>query len=103
MLTPTQAAPPPQIGVLASNPDDPMAPFLASSPYGIYTLPFNLSGQPAISLPGGSTAGNDEWPAGLPLGVQWVAPQNQERLLLTVARQWEEAAPWSARIPPIFG
>ncbi|MAI79699.1 MAG: 6-aminohexanoate hydrolase [Deltaproteobacteria bacterium] len=103
LMTPTQAAPPPRIGQLASNPDEPMAPFVLSSPYGIYTLPFNLSGQPAISLPGGVTQGGGDWPAGLPLGVQLVGSQGEEGLLLSLARQWEEASPWSSHRPAIFG
>ena len=103
LLTPTQADPPPRIGTLASNPENPLAPFMASSPYGAYTLPFNLSGQPAISLPGGFTRGDGSWPQGLPLGVQLIARQGEERLLFSVARQWEEAAPWADHVPPIFG
>ena len=103
LLTPTQAAPPPRIGELGSDPENPLAPFLASAPYGVYTLPFNLSGQPAISLPAGFTRGDEKWPSGLPLGVQFVARQGEERLLFSVARQWEQAAPWAHHVPPIFG
>ena len=43
------------------------------------TYPFNLTGHPALSLPAGVT------PAGLPVGVQLVAPLGKDRLLLTVA------------------
>ena len=103
LLTPTQAAPPPALGELASDPENPLAPFIASSPYGLYTLPFNLSGQPAISLPAGFTQGDAKWPEGLPLGVQLVARQGEERLLLALAQQWEQAEPWSHHAPPIFG
>jgi amidase len=77
---------------------------LRSAPYGVFTLPFNLSGQPAISLPGGFTqAGDAEWPPGLPLGVQLVAPYGEERMLLTTGAQLEEAAPWADQRPPHFG
>jgi amidase len=104
LLSPTQAAPPARIGTLGSTREEPLAAFLRSAPYGVFTLPFNLSGQPAISLPGGFTqAGDSEWPAGLPLGVQLVAPQGGERTLLAVSAQLEEAAPWALQHPPHFG
>ncbi|MBW2231580.1 MAG: amidase [Deltaproteobacteria bacterium] len=104
LLTPTQAAPPVRIGTLGSTREEPLAGFLRSAPYGVFTLPFNLSGQPAISLPGGFTqAGDAEWPTGLPLGVQLVAPYGEERMLLTTGAQLEEAAPWADQRPPHFG
>jgi amidase len=69
----------------------------------VFTLPFNLSGQPAISLPGGFTGGDDVWPSGLPLGVQLVAGYGSERTLLGVAAALEEIAPWVDKVPPHFG
>lgn len=103
LLTPTQAAPPVRLGTLGSTREQPLRGFLLSAPYGVFTLPFNLSGQPAISLPGGFTEGDDVWPRGLPLGVQIVAPYGAERLLLRVAGELEEAAPWADSLPPNFG
>ncbi len=94
LVTITQASPPPEIGELVSTPDEPLRALLLSAPYGACTLPFNLSGQPAISLPLHWTA------AGLPMGVQVIAPYAREDLLLQVATQLEQAAPWAQRIPP---
>jgi len=57
--------------------------------------PFNVTGQPAISLPLHTTTD------GLPLGVQLVAAFAREDQLLSLAAQAEEAAPWAARTPPL--
>jgi amidase len=58
-------------------------------------MPFNFTGQPAISLP-------LHWnEAGLPIGVQLVAASAREDLLLRVAGQLEEARPWRDRRPPV--
>ena len=68
---------------------------MKAAPYGTFTLQFNLSGQPAISLP-------LHWNAvGLPIGVQLVAPTAREDLLVRVAAQLERAAPWAERLPPV--
>jgi len=93
LVTPTQAAPPPELGYLPPSREEPFLAFVRSAPYGACTLPFNMSGQPAISLPLHWT------PEGLPIGVQLVAPYAREDLLLTVAAQLEEAAPWAGRRP----
>jgi amidase len=95
LVTVTQAQPPPEIGYLSSTPEEPLRAILLSSPYGACTLPFNLSGQPAISLPLHWTAD------GLPIGIQLVARYGREDVLLQVATQLEQAAPWAQRIPPI--
>ena len=58
-------------------------------------MPFDFTGQPAISLP-------MHWNGdGLPIGVQLVAPPWREDLLLRVAAQLEAAQPWANRRPPI--
>lgn len=56
---------------------------------------FNMTGQPAISLP-------LHWSkAGLPIGTQWVAPFGREDLLIRLASQLETARPWAGRKPPL--
>ena len=64
--------------------------------YGPFTAVFNITGQPAISLPLGQSG------TGLPVGVQIVAPYGREDLLFRVAARLEEAAPWRHRTPPVF-
>jgi amidase len=56
--------------------------------YGPFTVVFNISGQPALSLPLGRGA------TGLPIGVQLIAPYGREDLLFRLAARFEEAAPW---------
>ena len=61
--------------------------------FAAYTPAFNMSGQPAISLP---LHRNDD---GLPIGVQLVAAYGREDVLLRVAAQLESAHPWSDHPP----
>jgi amidase len=58
-----------------------------------YTFQFNVTGQPAISLPLHWT---DD---GLPIGVQFVARSANEALLIRVAAQLEHSMPWADRLP----
>ena len=60
-----------------------------------YTTLFNVTGQPAMSVP---LYWND---AGLPIGVQFVGRYSDEATLLRLAGQLEKAQPWSERVPPI--
>lgn len=62
--------------------------------YAPFTAMFNITGQPAISLP---LAWSDE---GLPVGVQLVGRYGDEASLLRVASQLEQIFPWSGRLPP---
>ncbi|WP_433256236.1 amidase [Streptosporangium sp. CA-135522] len=64
--------------------------------YGPFTMVFNISGQPAISLPLGRSD------SGLPIGVQIIAPYGREDLLFQVATQLEQAMPWKHQIPRFF-
>jgi aspartyl-tRNA(Asn)/glutamyl-tRNA(Gln) amidotransferase subunit A len=53
-----------------------------------FSNPFNLSQQPAASVPCGLTA------AGLPVGLQIVGPMHADALVLRAARAFEAARPW---------
>jgi amidase len=60
-----------------------------------WTPPFNLTGQPGITIPAGLGAD------GLPLSVQLVGRPNDEATLYALAAQIEQARPWADRRPPI--
>jgi aspartyl-tRNA(Asn)/glutamyl-tRNA(Gln) amidotransferase subunit A len=53
-----------------------------------FTFPFNISGQPAASVPCGFTS------AGLPIGLQIVGPWRSEALILRAARAFESVRPF---------
>ncbi|GIW43798.1 MAG: 6-aminohexanoate-cyclic-dimer hydrolase [Candidatus Binatia bacterium] len=95
LLTPTMAEPPPRLGEVCGTAEEPMRGFQRSIPMVAFTAPFNVTGQPAASVP-------FYWSSeGLPIGVQLVAAYGQEELLFSLARQLEEARPWMGRKPPI--
>lgn len=93
LVSPTSGMLPPSVDWAPwdQSPEDHMTTFAA---FPNFAQPFNLSGQPAISLPLGQSR------EGLPIGVQLAARRGDESLLLGVARQLELAAPWSDRRPP---
>lgn len=93
LLTPTLGAPPPELGWFTGAGPDQEGPRIAG--FIPYTAQFNLTGQPAISLPLHWT------PGGLPVGVQLAAAYGREDVLVRVASQLEQAAPWSGRRPPV--
>jgi amidase len=95
LVTPTIAEPPPKLGEFDSPPDNPMQGLFRAAGLVPYTPAFNVTGQPAVSVP---LHWND---AGLPIGVQLVAAFGREDVLLRVAAQLEVAAPWSGRTPPV--
>ena len=90
LCTPTIAGPPPRLGLL-SGPDA-MTHLLAILQY---TAQFNVTGQPAISLP------LHESRDGLPMGVQFVAAPWREDVLVRLAAQLEQARPWIGRVPRV--
>src|SRR6266702_1351787 len=93
LVTPTVGAPPPELGwFTAAGPEQEGARIAGFIPY---TAQFNMTGQPAVSLPLHWTSG------GLPVGVQLVAAYGREDLLVRVASQLERAAPWADRHPAL--
>ena len=59
-----------------------------------YTMPFNLTGNPAVSLPAGFDG------AGMPVAIQLVAPVGADPSLLRVSAAFERACPWAHHQPP---
>jgi amidase len=93
LVTPTVAAPPPELGwFTAEGPEHEGRRINSFIPY---TAQFNVTGQPAVSLPLHWT---DD---GLPVGVQLVAAYGREDVLVRVAAALEQAAPWAGRRPGI--
>jgi len=97
LMTPTLATPPQKLGALDAN-----APgmtlqrwFEACTAAVPFTGLFNMTGQPAISLPLGESR------EGLPIGIQFVAPYGDEATLYRLAGELERAAPWAARKPAL--
>jgi amidase len=90
LLTPSLAQRPLPIGHLTASGSDPMTEAINFTPF---TPLWNVTGQPAISLP--LFQGDD----GLPLGIQLVGPPLGEGLLLSLAAQLEQARPWVTRQP----
>ncbi len=72
--------------------EDPLAMYLSD----IYTISANLAGLPGISVPCGLTA------AGLPVGLQILAPAFEEEKLLRIARMYEQATDWHTRRPAMI-
>ncbi|HVM40198.1 MAG TPA: amidase [Acidimicrobiia bacterium] len=96
LVTPTISEPPPPLGEFTDTPDFPGRGLVKSSAIVPFTVPFNITGQPAVSLP---LSWNE---AGLPVGVQFVAAYGREDVLIRLASQLEEARPWADRRPAIF-
>lgn len=76
IATPTSPVPAFSIG---EKSHDPLAMYLAD----IFTVPVNIVGVPAISIPSGKTE------AGLPLGMQFIAPHMREDVLFTIGKDFE--------------
>jgi amidase len=90
LLTPTVPEPPPPLGQF-HDANNALAGLIRSSQIISFVAPFNITGQPAISLP---LHIND---AGLPIGVQLVAASYREDFLLRTAAELELAMPWPTK------
>jgi len=87
LITPTSPTVPFKIG---EKVDDPLQMYLSD----VCTLPINIAGIPAISIPAG-------FADGLPVGMQVIGKPLSEETLLRVAFAYEQATDWHKRRPPI--
>jgi len=87
LVTPTSPTVPFQLG---SRVDDPVQMYLSD----VFTLPINIAGVPAISIPAGFTGG-------LPIGMQIIGKPFDEETILRMAFAYEQATDWHSARPPI--
>ena len=92
-LTPTLTRPPRPVGYYDMGMTD-LDAYNALWGDSVFAFPFNVSGQPAISLPTGQAEG-------LPAGVQLVGRPGDEMRLLALSAVLEQAMPWADRRPPV--
>jgi aspartyl-tRNA(Asn)/glutamyl-tRNA(Gln) amidotransferase subunit A len=92
LLTPTTAVAPFPVG--QSGPREVAGQAVSVLGWMPFTFPFNLTGQPAASVPAGVTA------EGLPVGLQIVGRRNADRTVLAASAAYEAACPWRERRPP---
>ena len=59
---------------------------------GALTIPANISGNPAVSVPAGLVDGR-------PVGIQFIGRQHEDRMILDLARAWEQLQPWPLVAP----
>ena len=93
LITPTLAVPPFCVG--QNNADPFPGQQLGDLQWTAFTYPFNLTGQPATSVPCGWTKSN------LPVGMQIIGRRFDDCLVLRAARACEQIQPWVDRKPPI--
>jgi aspartyl-tRNA(Asn)/glutamyl-tRNA(Gln) amidotransferase subunit A len=92
LLTPTVAVPP--FDAADPPPRDIAGQQVSVLGWMPFTYPFNLTGQPAASVPAGLTEDNR------PVGLQIVGRRHADRTVLAASAAYEAASPWAARRPP---
>ncbi|MEW9807093.1 amidase [Mesorhizobium marinum] len=93
-LTPTLTQLPRPVGYYDMSETD-LDAYNAKWMDSVFMYPFNMSGQPAMSIPLGMSA------SGVPIGVQAVARYGDEATILALATMLEQEMPWKDRRPPI--
>jgi len=97
LLTPGLGMLPPKLGWMDMMLDDADEYWDRVFTFSPFTVWFNITGQPGITLPTGVSE------TGLPISVQLVAPYGDEATLLRLAAQLEVARPWADRRPAMAG
>jgi amidase len=97
LLSPVTLAPPPRIGHLDPVNVEPREFNRRQSFVFGYTPPYNMTGQPSLSLPMGQSKD------GLPIGMMFTSRIGDEAVLYRLAAQLEEAQPWKDRRPMVWG
>ncbi|MFC1940068.1 Asp-tRNA(Asn)/Glu-tRNA(Gln) amidotransferase subunit GatA [Chloroflexota bacterium] len=87
LVTPTSPTVPFKIG---EKVDDPLQMYLSD----VCTLPINIAGVPAISIPAG-------FADGLPIGMQIIGKPFSEETLLKIAHAYQQATDWHKRKPSV--
>jgi amidase len=93
LLTPATNGIPPAVGAFSTL-DLAEQSWQLGEAFGLYTVPYSFTGQPAVTLPA-------TWIDGMPIGIQLVADYGREDILLRVASQLERVRPWADRWPLI--
>jgi aspartyl-tRNA(Asn)/glutamyl-tRNA(Gln) amidotransferase subunit A len=93
LITPTVSIPPFAAG--APAPTEVAGRPVSRRGWTAFTYPFNLTGNPAITLPCGWTA------EGLPVGLQFVGRRLEDSMVLRAAAAFEAMAPWADKRPPV--
>jgi len=93
LLTPTLTTPP--FAVHMQGPEKVGGRFVRDTAWLSFTYPFNLTGQPAATVPAGFTED------GLPVGLQIVGRHLDDGLVLRAAAAFEAARPWADAWPPL--
>src|SRR5437763_15874171 len=94
VLSPTLASPPVPVGYFEEVP--PAENFERQKAFTPYTAVYNVTGQPAVSVP-------LHWNAeGLPIGVMLAGQMGAEGTLISLSAQLEAARPWKDRHPPLW-
>lgn len=97
LLSPVTITPAPPIGLLDPVNVPPREFNQRQAQVFGYTPPYNMTGQPSLSLPMGMSSD------GLPIGMMFTGRYSDEATLYRLAAQLEEARPWIGRKPPVWG
>jgi aspartyl-tRNA(Asn)/glutamyl-tRNA(Gln) amidotransferase subunit A len=95
LLTPTMTLPPFPVGI--NFPPEVGGQPVTGMQWTAFTFPFNLTGDPAASVPAGWTE------SGLPIGLQIVGPRWHDARVLRAAAAFEALQPWVEKRPPVVG